>query len=99
MNTRGRAEVETPRLDARPIAAADRRASILSAFKALPVGESMEVLDDQELNPLFYLLRSEAPAGFGWHCVEAGPKVWRVRISRLATWWADGHMLGTSRRA
>lgn len=87
--------VATLRLDARSVAPAHRHALVLSSFRRLAAGESMELVDDREPNPVFSHLRSELPGSFAWHCIESGPKVWRVRIKRLATWWADGQCCGT----
>ena len=82
-------------LDLRRVLNADRAEAILAAFRTLSVGDSMELVDDREATPVFLHLRTEAPGSFGWHCLEAGPRVWRIRISRLATWWADGQCCGS----
>lgn len=85
----------TTTLDARSIAPGDRDAVILSIFHHLAAGQSMELVHEHEPKQLFSKLRSAAPSGFDWHCVEAGPAIWRIRIRRLATWWADGQCCGT----
>lgn len=91
-----RVELTTTRtFDARGVAPGERDALILSTFRRLCVGESMELVHDHEPKRLFSELRAEMPGSFTWLCIEAGPQVWRVRIGRLATWWSDGQCCGT----
>lgn len=76
----------TNTLDTRGVAAAARDALILSSFRRLGVGESMLLVHGRDPNDMFSQLRAAMPGSFTWLCMEAGPKVWRVKIGRLATW-------------
>lgn len=46
------------------------------------VGDAVILVNDHDPKPLYYQFEAEKPGRFGWEYVEAGPEVWRVRITR-----------------
>jgi uncharacterized protein (DUF2249 family) len=62
---------------------ADRKASVLAAFDALPAGGSLAVVNDHMPNGLRSHFEERRPASFAWKVLEAGPAVFRVEITRL----------------
>jgi len=65
-------------------ACADRKASVLAAFDALPAGASVAVLNDHMPNGLRAHFDEQRPGAFAWKVLEAGPVEFRVEITRLA---------------
>ena len=65
-------------------ACADRKASVLAAFDALPAGASVAVVNDHMPNGLRAHFEELRPGAFAWKVLEAGPAVFRVEITRLA---------------
>jgi uncharacterized protein (DUF2249 family) len=53
-----------------------------SAFDALGVGESLEIVADHDPQPLYFMLRAERGETFSWDLVESGPDLWRARVNR-----------------
>ncbi len=72
-------------IDVRLVARRERHPLIFSTFRALPAGQSMELVNDHDPRPLFYQFQVELPGGFSWDYLEAGPDTWRVRITRIAS--------------
>ena len=66
------------RIDLRDIPLRDRTALILNTYLALEVGQTMDLLSDDDPSPLYDLERW--PGGFVWDLTQAGPSLWRVRI-------------------
>ena len=87
------ARTPTP-VDVRDIAPRERHAAIFAAFRALDVGEVLEVVDDQDPKPLYYQFQTEAPGNFSWVHVQSGPQVWRVQIQKLARAHGAGECCG-----
>ncbi|MGH9055076.1 MAG: DUF2249 domain-containing protein [Acidimicrobiales bacterium] len=71
-----------PTLDVREMAPAARHESIFAAFEALAAAKSFVLVNDHDPKPLRYQFEAEHPGEFTWDYLEAGPKVWRVRIGR-----------------
>ena len=65
-------------------ACADRKASVLAAFDAVPTGASVEVVNDHMPNGLRAHFEELRPGAFAWKVLEAGPVVFRVEITRLS---------------
>ena len=72
-------------LDVRKIPPAQRHPLIFQRFLALPKDGSFVLLNDHDPKPLYYQLNFEYSGQLGWDYLEQGPRVWRVRISRVAT--------------
>lgn len=72
----------SPRLDVRDLPPAQRHESIFAAYHALLPGTGFELVNDHDPKPLRYQFEAEHAGQFTWEYLEAGPKVWRVRIGR-----------------
>jgi uncharacterized protein (DUF2249 family) len=79
------------KIDVRDVAPRDRHPLIFSTFRSLGAGETMELINDHDPKPLYYLFHAELPGQFGWDYVQRGLEVWRVRIAKLGT---SGHSDG-----
>lgn len=71
-------------LDLRNIAPRDRHALIFKRFDALPTGQSLQLVNDHDPQPLRYQFVDRAFGQFEWAVLEAGPAVWRIQITRSA---------------
>lgn len=71
-------------LDVRTLPPRDRHALIFEKLEALPVAGALELINDHDPKPLHYQLVAEYPGQFAWEYLEAGPDVWRVRITRTS---------------
>lgn len=71
-------------VDVRGIAPRDRRAPILAAFRALAEGQTLHVVSDAVLEPLYFEFQVEMPRRFAWDYLETGPRTWRAGLTRLA---------------
>ncbi len=71
-------------VDVRPLPPAERHPLIFGRFNALPVGDAFVLVNDHDPKPLFYQFKFEHTDQFSWDYLEQGPKVWRVRIGRVA---------------
>jgi uncharacterized protein (DUF2249 family) len=71
-------------LDVRTIQPRERHPMIFRTFDALKPGESFELVNDHNPQPLYYQLLHERPDLFDWEYREEGPEVWRVGITRKA---------------
>jgi uncharacterized protein (DUF2249 family) len=76
-------------IDVRQIAPRERHPLIFSTFRDLGPTMTMEIVNDHDPRPLYYQMQAEQPGQFTWSCVEDGPEVWRVRITKQAV--AAGH--------
>jgi len=70
-------------VDIRGIVLRERHPLIFSSFNALAVGQSMQLVNDHDPQPLRHQFDAQMPGQFAWRTVEAGPEVWRVDITRL----------------
>jgi uncharacterized protein (DUF2249 family) len=71
-------------VDVRDLPPAERHPLIFGRFNALPVGQAFVLVNDHDPKPLFYQFKFEHEGQFSWDYLEQGPKVWRVRIGRVA---------------
>jgi uncharacterized protein (DUF2249 family) len=78
-------QVEDPDLDVRQLAPAQRHQVIFTAYAALRPAAGFVLVNDHDPKPLRYQFAAEHPGEFSWDYLEAGPKVWRVRIGRTST--------------
>lgn len=69
-------------LDVRELPPAKRHSLIFSTFGQLAPGVAFVLVNDHDPKPLRYQFDAEMPGQVGWDYIEAGPKVWRVRISK-----------------
>jgi uncharacterized protein (DUF2249 family) len=79
------AETATPEdsvLDVRELAPARRHETIFAAYHDLAPGAGFLLVNDHDPKPLRYQFEAEHAGQFTWDYLEAGPKVWRVRIGR-----------------
>jgi uncharacterized protein (DUF2249 family) len=71
-------------VDVRALPPAERHPLIFGRFNTLSVGDAFELVNDHDPKPLFYQFKFEHEGQFTWDYLEQGPKVWRVRIGRIA---------------
>jgi uncharacterized protein (DUF2249 family) len=88
------AQAAFPTLDVRVIAPRDRHPAVFWTFRNLGANEAMELVNDHDPGPLRDQFQLLLPGKFGWDCVESGPDVWRVRITKLAG-HGDGRCCGS----
>ena len=81
-------------IDVRDIAPRERHATIFAAFRALDVGDAVEIVNDHDPKPLFYQFQVETPGNFSWVYLQSGPDVWRVSIKKLARTHSTGGCCG-----
>jgi uncharacterized protein (DUF2249 family) len=71
-------------LDIRAIPPHDRHPVIFSRFNALAVGQSLQLLNDHNPQPLRAQFEDRVFGQFEWVVLESGPVVWQVQITRVA---------------
>jgi len=71
-------------IDVRQIMPRMRHPLIFSTFDQLREGEGFVLVNDHDPRPLLYQFNVNYPGAFEWDYEEAGPELWRVRISRAA---------------
>ena len=81
--------VSSPVIDVRTIPPRQRHALIFQTFEGLDPGQSMQLVNDHDPQPLYFAFESQLFGQFGWQYLEEGPDVWRVAISRKNA--AKGH--------
>lgn len=87
---------DDPELDVRTLAPAQRHESIFATFLALEVGGALVLVNDHDPKPLRYQFDAEYAGDFTWDYLESGPRVWRVRIARVAANAASGAVTSLS---
>src|SRR6185437_4602917 len=75
-------DAEEPDLDVRQVSHAQRHGLIFTAYRALPPGSGFVLVNDHDPKPLRYQFEAQYTGEFTWEYLEAGPRVWRVRIGR-----------------
>jgi uncharacterized protein (DUF2249 family) len=70
-------------IDLRTIAPRDRHALVFSRFDALQPGQSFQLLNDHDPQPLRFQFEDRAFGQFEWAALESGPAVWRVQVTRV----------------
>ncbi len=76
--------VPTLSMDLRSIAPRERHSLIFARFDALLPGQALELVNDHNPKPLRHQFEDRAPGAFIWSYLDAGPKIWRVRIEKCA---------------
>ncbi|WP_018151613.1 DUF2249 domain-containing protein [Leeia oryzae] len=74
--------VTQPVIDVRTIAPRERHPLIFGTFDALPIGQSLLLVNDHDPKPLYYQFQAELNGQFDWEYLESGPDVWQVRIGK-----------------
>ncbi len=74
----------TLELDLRTMAPRERHPLIFGHFDALAIGESLQLVNDHNPQPLHYQFDDRADGQFEWSVLAAGPAVWRIEITRIA---------------
>ncbi|MEY4764779.1 MAG: hypothetical protein RI907_1452 [Pseudomonadota bacterium] len=74
----------THELDLRTIPPRERHPLIFGRFDALATGQSLQLVNDHNPQPLRYQFEDRAYGQFEWALLEAGPAVWRIQITRIA---------------
>jgi uncharacterized protein (DUF2249 family) len=70
-------------IDLRMLAPRERHARVFGLVDALPMGESLQLLNDHDPQPLKFQLEDRAIGQFEWTALESGPAVWRLQITRV----------------
>ena len=70
-------------VDVRQVPLWRRLPSILAAFDALAPGDAVELVVDLDPWPLRSYVEATRRGQCEWQAVESGPRVWRVRLTRL----------------
>ncbi|MDI4635882.1 DUF2249 domain-containing protein [Pelomonas sp. V22] len=70
-------------IDLRTIAPRERHALVFGRFDALQAGQSLQLVNDHDPQPLRFQLDDRAFGQFEWAALESGPTVWRVQITRV----------------
>ncbi len=70
-------------IDLRTLAPRDRHAQVFGRFGALQAGQSMQLVNDHDPQPLRLQFDDRACGQFTWRPLESGPAVWRVQITRV----------------
>jgi len=83
------------KIDVREIAPRDRHTAIFATYRSLGVGETMELLNDHDPKPLHAQFRADLPGSFGWDVLQAGPELWRIRITKAKSAHASGTCCGS----
>jgi uncharacterized protein (DUF2249 family) len=79
-------------LDMREVNPRERHATIFWTFDSLAPNESMEIVNDHDPQPLCLQFEARLRGRYHWEDLQAGPDLWRVRITKLAP---RGHAAGT----
>lgn len=75
---------ETPTIDVREIAHADRHPRIFAMFESLELGTSLILVADHDPVHLRQQFAARWTGQFSWEYLEQGPEVWRIEIGRTA---------------
>jgi len=69
-------------LDVRELRPAQRHEAIFHAYIDLAPGTGFVLVNDHDPKPLRYQFEAQCAGDYSWDYLEAGPKVWRVRVGR-----------------
>lgn len=72
-------------LDVRALPKVDKHPQIFARFAALAVGEAFVLVNNHDPRHLRQEFDTDHPGEFGWEYQVRGPKVWRIRITKLAS--------------
>ncbi len=60
-----------------------RHPLIFKTFDDLKKGESFILINDHDPKPLYYQFLHERENQFTWEYLEQGPKVWKVKMTKI----------------
>lgn len=70
-------------LDVRPVEPKYRFEMIMGAYRALGVGDAVELIVDHDPTCMYYTLKAEYGDDlFSFQYLEKGPETWRVRVGK-----------------
>ena len=72
-------------LDVRSLPKPDKHPAIFAAYQNLAVGGAFVLVNNHDPKHLRNEFEIDHPGSYGWEYVEKGPKVWRIRIGKLAS--------------
>lgn len=72
-------------LDVRPLGKPDKHPAIFQAYAAVPVGESLVLVNDHDPRHLREEFEVEHPGGYVWDYLNRDPGAWRIKITKLAS--------------
>jgi len=70
------AEAPAVELDMRAVPLLQRQARIMSAWRDLPTGAELRLINDREPKPLYYLFQATQRGRFEWRYEKEGPEEW-----------------------
>jgi len=68
--------------DIRMIDPSGMHTDIFEKLSELAIGQSIVIMHDQDLRPLYFRLLAECELAFTWQTLDEGAEVWRVRLTR-----------------
>jgi uncharacterized protein (DUF2249 family)/quercetin dioxygenase-like cupin family protein len=72
-------------LDVRELRKPDKHPTIFATFGALAVGESFVLVNNHDPKHLRGEFDADYPGSYGWEYLDNGPRVWRIRITKLTS--------------
>jgi uncharacterized protein (DUF2249 family) len=70
-------------IDVRIIPPKLKHRTIYQTLQALPLNETLRIVNDHDPRPLRFELDADYPHAFAWQYVESGPDRWLVEIRKL----------------
>jgi uncharacterized protein (DUF2249 family) len=77
--------VTTDELDVRPLRKPDKHPTIFATYDALEPGDSFVLVNNHAPIHLRDEFDIEHPGSHDWSYLDSGPRVWRIRVSKLAS--------------
>lgn len=74
----------TVTLDVREMPPFVRHPKIFEVWESLPVGDTLELINDHDPRPLHYQFMIEREGEFEWESHENSPMEWVARIRKIA---------------
>jgi len=71
-------------LDVRGLPKPDKHPAIFAAYEQLAVGAAFVLVNNHDPKHLRDEFEADYADSYGWEYAEKGPRVWRIRISKLA---------------
>lgn len=75
---------QSVRLDVRELPPWERHPKIFETWESMPVGDTLELVNDHDPRPLHYEFMMERAGEFDWHSEERGPREWVAEIKKIA---------------
>ena len=72
-------------LDVRSLGKPDKHPAIFRAYAAVPVGESLVLVNDHDPRHLRAEFELEHPGSYSWEYLSTEPRDWRIRITKRAS--------------